>query len=32
MIAEFGDHDPERHTLKYLKEFVLVPKVSYWKL
>lgn len=26
-IAEFGDHDPERHTLQYLKEFVLVPKV-----
>ncbi|KAK4023685.1 hypothetical protein OUZ56_009084 [Daphnia magna] len=24
--AEFGDHDPERHTLQYLKEFVLVPK------
>ena len=27
-LAEFGDHDPERHTLQYLKEFVLVPKVS----
>lgn len=27
--AEFGDHDPERHTLQYLKEFVLVPKVSH---
>ena len=26
--AEFGDHDAERHTLQYLKEFVLVPKVS----
>jgi len=24
--AEFGDHDAERHTLQYLKEFVLVPK------
>jgi len=24
--AEFGDHDLERHTLQYLKEFVLVPK------
>ncbi|CAG0921348.1 unnamed protein product [Notodromas monacha] len=24
--AEFGDHDPERHTLEYLKEFALLPK------
>ena len=27
LLAEFGDHDPERHTLQYLKEFALVPKV-----
>ncbi|KAG1708471.1 Tyrosine-protein phosphatase non-receptor type 14 [Nymphon striatum] len=24
--AEFGDHDPERHTAQYLREFVLLPK------
>jgi tyrosine-protein phosphatase non-receptor type 14/21 len=26
--AEFGDHDPERHTVEYLKEFALVPQGS----
>uniref|UniRef100_T1JED7 protein-tyrosine-phosphatase n=1 Tax=Strigamia maritima TaxID=126957 RepID=T1JED7_STRMM len=24
--AEFGDHDPERHTAEYLKGFLLLPK------
>ena len=24
--AEFGDHDPEKHTAEYLKEFPLLPK------
>lgn len=27
-VAEFGDHDAEKHTPEYLKEFVLFPKVS----
>ncbi|KAG8230600.1 hypothetical protein J437_LFUL004513, partial [Ladona fulva] len=26
MQAEFGNHDPERHTSEYLKDFVLFPK------
>ncbi|XP_071439695.1 tyrosine-protein phosphatase non-receptor type 14 [Hetaerina americana] len=26
MQAEFGNHDPERHTAEYLKDFVLFPK------
>ena len=25
--AEFGDHDPQRHTAEYLKEFPLLPKL-----
>ena len=24
--AEFGDHDPEKHTLEYLQDFPLLPK------
>ena len=24
--AEFGDHDPEKHTAEYLKDFPLLPK------
>lgn len=24
--AEFGDHDPEKHTLEYLQDFALLPK------
>ena len=24
--AEFGDHDPERHSAEYLKDFPLLPK------
>nr|XP_018912530.1 PREDICTED: tyrosine-protein phosphatase non-receptor type 21 isoform X2 [Bemisia tabaci] len=26
MQAEFGNHDPERHTAEYLKDFALFPK------
>lgn len=26
-IAEFGDHDLEKHTAEYLKDFALFPKV-----
>lgn len=26
-IAEFGDHDLEKHTSEYLKDFALFPKV-----
>lgn len=26
-IAEFGNHDLERHTAEYLKDFALFPKV-----
>jgi len=28
VAAEFGDHEPERHTAEYLKDFVLLPRVS----
>jgi hypothetical protein len=24
--AEFGDHDPEKHTIEYLQDFPLLPK------
>lgn len=27
--AEFGDHDLEKHTSEYLKDFALFPKVLY---
>lgn len=26
-LAEFGDHDSEKHTSEYLKDFALFPKV-----
>lgn len=26
--AEFGNHDLERHTAEYLKDFALFPKVT----
>lgn len=26
-LAEFGNHDLERHTTEYLKDFALFPKV-----
>jgi len=25
--AEFGDYDPERHTVDYLRDFAILPKV-----
>jgi len=25
--AEFGDYDPERHTVEYLRDFAILPKV-----
>ena len=29
--AEFGNHDHERHTAEYLKDFVVFPQVSNYK-
>jgi tyrosine-protein phosphatase non-receptor type 14/21 len=26
--AEFGDYDPERHTIEYLRDFAILPKVK----
>ena len=30
--AEFGDYDPERHTVEYLRDFAILPKVSFISL
>lgn len=28
VLAEFGNHDMERHTAEYLKDFVIFPQVK----